>query len=154
MGFMSFAGRVFFSAIFILSAWQKISEFGSDGGLSLKTLEPKFALFKQHVSSTLHFEIPGVNLKYLLMAAIAAEGLGAILFTCGSTIGAYLLMIFIATVTPIMHDFYNYELSNPAYVREFMQFLKNLSIFGALLFYLGMVNSQRLKKKSIKSKTN
>lgn len=34
-----------------------------------------------------------VQLKYLLMAAIALEGLGGILFTLGTSFGAYLLVM-------------------------------------------------------------
>ncbi|XP_024363461.1 uncharacterized protein [Physcomitrium patens] len=113
MGFISFVGRVTFSAIFILAAWQKIQDFGDDGGSALKTLEPKLDLFKGHIFETLHFKVPPVETKHLLMGAIALEGFGGLLFTVGSSVGAYLLLIFLAAITPIIHDFYNYELSSP-----------------------------------------
>ncbi|CAK9219131.1 unnamed protein product [Sphagnum troendelagicum] len=155
MGFVSFIGRVLFSAIFILAAWQKIQDFGVDGGGALKSMEPKIELFRQHVQETLHFSLPVVEMKYLLMAAIGLEGLGGLLFTFGSSLGAYLLLIFLAAVTPIMHDFYNFDLTNPEYLFQFSQFLKNLSLFGALLFFLGMKNSsyrQIRKKPPVKTK--
>lgn len=156
MGFISFAGRVLFSSIFILAAWQKINDFGTDGGAAAKSMEPKLALFKNHVTTLLGVQVPEFELKHLLMVAIGLEGLGGILFIFGSTLGAYLLLIFLASVSPIMHDFYNYDMTKPEYVTEFIQFLKNLSLFGALLFFLGMKNSftKKPKKKISKSKTN
>eukprot|EP01018_Ginkgo_biloba_P034600 Gb_21763 [translate_table: standard] len=156
MGFISFAGRVLFSSIFILSAWQKINDFGHDGGLAVKSLEPKYAVFKNHVTTTLGVQVPEVEMKHLLMAAIGLEGIGGILFIFGSTLGAYLLLIFLAAVTPIMHDFYNYDIAKPEYATQFIHFLKNLSLFGALLFFLGMKNSftKKPKKKLSKAKAN
>uniref|UniRef100_A0A0C9S4Q8 TSA: Wollemia nobilis Ref_Wollemi_Transcript_22665_978 transcribed RNA sequence n=1 Tax=Wollemia nobilis TaxID=56998 RepID=A0A0C9S4Q8_9CONI len=156
MGFISFAGRVLFSAVFILAAWQKINDFGTDGGAAVKSMEPKLALFKNHVTTLLGVQVPEVEVKHILMVAIGLEGIGGILFIFGSTLGAYLLLIFLATVTPIMHDFYNYDMARPEYVSEFIQFLKNLSLFGAMLFFLGMKNSfaKKPKKKVSKPKTN
>ncbi|KAL2621441.1 hypothetical protein R1flu_001646 [Riccia fluitans] len=156
MGFLSFAGRVLFAAIFILAAWQKVNDFGEDGGGAMKMLNPKFATFKSHVHNTLGFDLPEVQTKLLLMIAIGLEGIGGILFIFGSSLGAYMLLIFLAAVTPIMHDFYNYDFSSSDYVLHFMQFLKNLSLFGALLFFLGMKNYtlKRLNRtKSIKTKS-
>lgn len=139
MGFTSFAGRVLFSAIFIFAAWHKFTDLGNDGGSSLKAMEPKIDILRSHIAS-LGVSAPKFQLKNLLMLAIVIEGLGGILFLFGSSLGAYLLLIFLAAVTPIMHDFYNYDVSSPVYVREFIQFLKNLSLFGGLLFFLGMKN--------------
>lgn len=36
----------------------------------------------------------------------------------------FLQLIFLAAVTPIVHDFYNYDLASPEYVHQFNQFLK------------------------------
>ncbi len=120
----------------------------------------------------------------------------------------WLQLIFLAAVTPIMHDFYNFDLASPDYLYQFNSFLKvnlgacissafhflnsvgthskmttfkwdslvafmdiafsvassvqnwfvqNLSLFGALLFFLGMKNSafrqMARKKQPIKAKT-
>eukprot|EP00897_Mesotaenium_endlicherianum_P006342 jgi/Mesen1/5736/ME000029S05044 len=158
MGFPAFLGRVFFSAVFILAAWQKATDFGVDGGPALKAIEPKLDMIKSHVESLWGLEIPDFEVKYLLLAAITLEGLGGILFTLGSTFGAYFLLLFLAAVTPIMHDFYNYDPTSQEFTQEFIQFLKNLSLFGALLYYLGMRNSAakqlaRKRKGASKQKT-
>ncbi|KAJ7520862.1 hypothetical protein O6H91_19G026500 [Diphasiastrum complanatum] len=154
MGFLSFAGRVLFSAIFILASWQKINDFGQDGGGALKAIEPKFGTFKQLVATTLGYNLPKFELKYLLITTITLEGIGAILFTFGSNLGAYMLLLFLAAVTPIMHDFYNFDAASPEYSREFVHFMKNVSLAGALLFFLGMKTSysRRPRRKSAKVK--
>ncbi|KAI5076047.1 hypothetical protein GOP47_0008112 [Adiantum capillus-veneris] len=154
MGLTSSVGRLLFSTIFILAAWHQIEDFGSDGGSAIKAMEPKLAVFKNHVSAALGVDLPKVEIKYLLMAAMALEGVGAILFFFGSSLGAYLLLIFLASVTPIMHDFYNYDLSSSDYSREFIQFLKNLSLFGSLMFYLGMKSAAYKQARRVKAKAS
>jgi hypothetical protein len=60
MGFLSFIGRVAFSAIFILAAWQKIQDFGQNGGAALQALDPKFELFRKNVNEmfNINFSLP------------------------------------------------------------------------------------------------
>eukprot|EP00252_Welwitschia_mirabilis_P015772 TRINITY_DN349_c0_g2_i1.p1 TRINITY_DN349_c0_g2~~TRINITY_DN349_c0_g2_i1.p1 ORF type:complete len:157 (-),score=24.27 TRINITY_DN349_c0_g2_i1:75-545(-) len=156
MGFVSFAGRVLFSSIFILAAWQQINEFDNDGGPSAKLMEPKIATFKNHFHALTGMKIPEIEMMYLWAAAIFLEGFGGILFIFGSTLGAYMLLIFLATVTPLKHDFYNIDMTKPEYVEEFVLFLKDMALFGALLFFLGMKSSftKKPKKKLVKSKIN
>lgn len=113
----------------------------------MKAMEPKISILKSHMAS-LGVSVPEFQLKNLLMLGIAFEGLGGILFLFGSSLGAYLLLIFLAVVTPIMHDFYNYDIDSREYVTEFIQFLKNLSLFGALVFFLGMKNYAAKKSRT------
>ncbi|CAM6016572.1 unnamed protein product [Sphagnum compactum] len=155
MGFLSFIGRVTFSAIFILAAWQKVEDFSIDGGGALVGLTPKLDVLLNNINETLYFNLklpPQLQTKHLLMLAIGLEGIGGLLFTLGSTLGAYMLLLFLALVTPIMHDFYNFDQSSLEYHHQFIGFLKNLSQFGALLFYLGMKNSanrNKMRKKHV-----
>ncbi|GLJ22655.1 hypothetical protein SUGI_0426790 [Cryptomeria japonica] len=155
MGFVAFAGRFLFSALFIFSAWLKVYDFGYDGGAALNILTPKYGVFRNHVRTILGVDVPDFEMKQALMTIIALEGIGGILFTFGSNLGAYLLLILLAAVTPIVHDFYNYDMRRPEYVVEFVQFLKNLALFGALLFFLG-TNSSKKKHRmnTIKVKGN
>ncbi|XP_011624182.1 uncharacterized protein LOC18436282 [Amborella trichopoda] len=92
MGFISFAGRVLFSSIFILAAWQRFNEFADDGGPAVKLLEPKYSLVKNHVTSSLGFQVPEIEIKHLVAAEIALKGIGGILFIFGSSFGAHLLV--------------------------------------------------------------
>ncbi|KAF3780277.1 hypothetical protein EJ110_NYTH39587 [Nymphaea thermarum] len=156
MGFASFFGRVLFSCIFVLSAWQMLNEFGTDGGPSVKQFEPKYNLFKGHVTKSLGIELPPIEIKHLVAAAIALKGVGGILFIFGSAFGAWLLLIYLALVTPLLHDFYNYDFEKPEFIPVFSEFVQNLALFGALLFFLGMKTSfpKKPKRKVVKAKTN
>eukprot|EP00244_Chara_vulgaris_P007436 TRINITY_DN2782_c0_g1_i1.p1 TRINITY_DN2782_c0_g1~~TRINITY_DN2782_c0_g1_i1.p1 ORF type:complete len:157 (+),score=26.71 TRINITY_DN2782_c0_g1_i1:330-800(+) len=156
MTFTSFMGRTLFSALFVFSAWQKYLEFGMDGGPSAKLLAVKTDLVRTHVAGSLGVVLPEVDEKYLLMTGIVLEGLGGILFTVGSNLGAIMLLLFLAAVTPVMHDFYNYEPLSPQFTTEFFQFMKNLSLVGALLFFMAMRSSRSVKtgRKKTKPKTN
>ncbi|OVA02439.1 HR-like lesion-inducer [Macleaya cordata] len=155
MGFTSFVGRVLFVSVFIVSAWQEFNEFGVDGGTAAKAFEPKYNVFTKHVTSYTGVEVPDVEIKHLVAAAIALKGIGGILFIFGSSFGAYLLLIHLAFTTPILYDFYNYDIEKPQCVQLFIKFTQNLALFGALLFFLGMKNSvprRQPKKKAPKTK--
>ncbi|OVA02438.1 HR-like lesion-inducer [Macleaya cordata] len=156
MGFISFAGRVFFASVFILSAYQEFNEFGVDGGPAAKALRPKFDAFTHHVTHNLGVQVPEVEIKHLVAAAIALKGIGGTLFIFGSSLGAYLLLLHQAIITPIVYDFYNYDSEKKEFMKLFVKFTESLALFGALLFFLGMKNSipkRQAKKKAPKSKT-
>ncbi|OAY75866.1 uncharacterized protein LOC109708309 [Ananas comosus] len=157
MGFVSFAGRVLFASVFLLSAYQEFIEFGVDGGPAAKALRPKFNLFVNHVSSHLGVAVPHIEMQHVIAATIALKGLGGLLFIFSSSFGAYLLLLYLALITPVVYDFYNYDIEKPEFVQLFIKFTQNLALFGALLFFLGMKNSipkRQPKKKAPKSKTN
>ncbi|EXB98154.1 hypothetical protein L484_008133 [Morus notabilis] len=159
MAFVSFVGRVLFVSVFVLSAWQEFNEFGTDGGPAAKFLEPKFKVFSHHISTQTGFKVPEVEwrpIKNLGAPAIALKGLGSLLFIFGSSFGAYLLLLHQAIVSPILYDFYNYDVEKKEFAQLFSKFTQNLALFGALLFYIGMKNSiprRQLRKKAPKAKT-
>ncbi|KAI3979819.1 hypothetical protein MKX01_013914 [Papaver californicum] len=157
MGFISFVGRVLFVSVFIVSAWQEFNEFGVDGGNAAKAFGPKYSVFTKHVTTFTGKELPNVEIKHIVAAAIALKGIGGILFIFGSSFGAYLLLIHLAITTPILFDFYNYDTEKPQCVQLFVKFTQSLALFGALLFFLGMKNSvgprRQPKKKIAKTKT-
>ncbi|CAL9108990.1 unnamed protein product [Musa textilis] len=154
MGFVSIAGRVFFASVFLLAAYQEFSEFGVDGGLAAKALWPKYNLFMKHVSSHIGIVVPHVEMKHVIASTIFLKGFGGLLFIFGSSIGAYLLLLYQAFITPVVYDFYNYDIEKPEFVQLFSKFAQNLALFGALLFFVGMKNSipRRQPKKVPKSK--
>ncbi|GLT99436.1 hypothetical protein SLE2022_168750 [Rubroshorea leprosula] len=156
MAFISFVGRVLFVSVFILSAWQEFNEFGTDGGRAAKALRPKFVVFSEHVSSHTGLQVPELEMKHLVAAAIALKGIGGLLFIFGSSIGAYLLLLHQLIATPILYDFYNYDPERKEFIQLFTKFTESLALLGALLFFIGMKNSmpRRLfKKKAPKTKT-
>ncbi|XP_052188603.1 uncharacterized protein LOC127798982 isoform X1 [Diospyros lotus] len=153
MAFVSFLGRVLFASVFILSAWQEFNEFGIDGGPAAKSLRPKFNVFSKHVSIQTGLQVPDVEIKYLVAAAIALKGLGSLLFIFGSSLGAYLLLLHQAIVTPILYDFYNYDVDKKEFTLLFVKFTQSLALLGALLFFIGMKNliPRRFRKKAPKT---
>jgi len=156
MGFVSFVGRVLFASIFLLSAYQEFSEFGSDGGPAAKSLKPKFNLFVKHVSANIGMAVPHIDIKTVIAATMFLKAFGGLLLIISSSFGAFLLLVYLAFITPVVYDFYNYEMESQQFVQLFTQFLQNLALFGALLFFLGMKNSiprRHSKRRTPKAKT-
>ncbi|CAN6242625.1 unnamed protein product, partial [Urochloa humidicola] len=157
MGFISFVGRVLFASLFLLSAYQEFTEFGNDGGPAAKALKPKFNLFTKQVSKNTGFGVPHIDIKTVIAATMFLKGFGGLLFIFSSSFGAFLLLMYLAFITPIVYDFYNYEMESAQFVQLFFKFSQNLAFIGALLFFLGMKNSiprRRSKGRTAKTKMN
>ncbi|PPR84953.1 hypothetical protein GOBAR_AA35763 [Gossypium barbadense] len=132
------------------------NEFDVDGGPAAKALKPKFNVFSKTVTSHTGVQVPEFDIKYLVAAAVAFKGVGGILFTFDSSIGAYLLVLHQLIVTPILYDFYNYDTEKKEFGILFTKFTQNLALLGALFFFIGMKNSmprRQHKKKAPKTKT-
>ncbi|XP_018825204.1 uncharacterized protein LOC108994439 [Juglans regia] len=156
MAFASFLGRVLFASVFILSAYQEFNEYGLDGGPAAKALGPKYDAFAKRVQSQLTMQLPDIEVKHLVTAAIALKGFGGILFIFGSSLGAFLLLLHQLVATTILYDFYNYDSEEKEFAQLFIKFTQNMALFGALLFFIGMKNSiprRQSKKKVSKTKT-
>jgi uncharacterized membrane protein YphA (DoxX/SURF4 family) len=157
MAFVSFLGRLLFASVFILSAWQEFSEYGVDGGPAAKSLEPKFNVLSKHVSLHTGLKVPDVEIKILVATAIAVKGIGGLLFIFGSSFGAYLLLLHQAIATPMLYDFYNYDVELKEFSQLFVKFTQSLALLGALFFFLGLKNSMPRrssnKKRAPKTKT-
>ncbi|KAH7858701.1 hypothetical protein Vadar_026920 [Vaccinium darrowii] len=157
MGFSSFLGRVLFASLFILSAWQTFDEFGTDGGPAAKELSPKLAVVQRFLTSKLGEGVPKIDVSYVVAASVVLKGLGGALFVFGSSLGAYLLLYYLAYTTPLLYDFFNYKYGEPEFFALLQEFLQCIALFGALLYFLGMKNSitqRQLKKKTQKTKTS
>jgi putative oxidoreductase len=76
--------------------------------------------------------------EVLLIGAIFCEIAGGLALVLGwkARWGALLLIIFMIPVTLLYHDFWNVEAAQ--YRNQLNHFMKNLTIFGALVFILGM----------------
>ncbi|KAL4590382.1 hypothetical protein LXL04_003311 [Taraxacum kok-saghyz] len=158
MAFISFLGRVLFVSVFVLSAWQEYNEFGNDGGSSAKALVPKFSVFSKHVTTHTGFQVPEFEIKLMVAGAIVLKGIGSFLFIFGSNIGAFLLILHQLIATPILYDFYNYDVEKKEFVQLFIKFTQNLALLGGLMFFIGMKSAlvprrTGIKKKATKTKT-
>lgn len=155
MGFFSFLGRLLFASIFIISAWQLFNDFGEDGGPAAKELALKLGKVKELVFTKFGVKFPDIEARQLVATSLALKGLGGILFVFRSTFGAYLLILYLAFTTPFLYDFYNYDPAQPEFSSTLKEFLQNVALFGALLFFLGMKNAmprRQLKKAAPKRK--
>ncbi|MQM01879.1 hypothetical protein Taro_034638, partial [Colocasia esculenta] len=133
------------------------NEFGDNGGPAAKAFKPKFDIALRHVHTHLGFKVPEIEIQHVIAGTIALKGLGGLLFILSSRLGASLLALYLAFVTPIVYDFYNYDSEKPQFAQLFVKFTQNLALFGALLFFLGIKCSttrRASKKKVPKAKTN
>ncbi|KAL8210269.1 hypothetical protein R6Q57_007001 [Mikania cordata] len=156
MGFFSFLGRLLFASLFILSAWQMFNDFGSDGGPAAKELAPKISSIQRYLVTNIGDGVPKIDVKHVVLASMVLKGVGGILFVFGSTTGAYLLIYYLLLITPLLHDFYHYEMDDSRFHHLLADFVQNVALLGALLFFIGMKNvlSRRsTKKKHLKTKT-
>ncbi|CAI9118232.1 OLC1v1019768C2 [Oldenlandia corymbosa var. corymbosa] len=125
MGFVSFMGRVLFSSVFILSAWQGFNELDDPGrGQTGKLWAPKLAVLQTFLNSKLGEGSLDIDLLHIIVGTIALKALGGLLFVFGNTMGAYLLMFYLLLVIPLFDDFYNYQYGSPEFWEHLESFLQ------------------------------
>ncbi|XP_076882315.1 uncharacterized protein LOC143530746 [Bidens hawaiensis] len=122
MSFISFFGRVLFVSFFVLSAWQEFNEFGFDGGQATKTLERKFSKFSKHITTLTGFKLLDFEINLLVIASIILKVVGSLIFIFGNRFGAFLLIVHQLIATPILYDFYNYDMERKAFTQLFIKF--------------------------------
>ncbi|MEW5302016.1 MAG: hypothetical protein WDW36_004829 [Sanguina aurantia] len=83
----------------------------------------------------------------LVLTAGTVEILGGVLFTFNLSAGAYVLALFTALVTPIMHNFWDEVPHSPEMQDQILHFMKNLSIVGGLVMFLCTTNGVILRRK-------
>jgi putative oxidoreductase len=107
-------GRVLFSLIFVM------------GGANL------FA--SQTIAYAASQGVPLASVAVPLAGVIAVAGGLSILLGYKAKIGAWLVVLFLAGVTPMMHQFW--AVTDPMmYQIQFVMFLKNLSMLGGALLF-------------------
>ena len=114
--FLLFVGRVFMAAIFVLAGLMKIMDFSSTASMMTS------------------MSIPMAELVLVLAIVFELGGGLLLLFGWYSRFGALLLLIFVVLVTFFFHLFWDYE--GAAQIANMQHFMKNLFIFGALLYVL------------------
>ncbi|KAL4562177.1 hypothetical protein LXL04_034371 [Taraxacum kok-saghyz] len=88
----------------------------------------------------------------LIAGAIAFKAIGSFLFIFGSTIGATLLIVHQLIATPMLYDFYNYDIEKKEFLQLFIKFTQSLALLGGLLFFVGMKNKNSVPKRSSTTK--
>lgn len=115
--YLPLPGRILISLIFFMSGVGKIFDFGGT------------TAYMENVGN-----MPAASL--LLVGAILFELAGGLSIILGfkARIGAVLLMVFLIPATLIFHDFWTFPEDQQKI--QMIMFMKNLSIFGALLTIL------------------
>ena len=118
MNTLHFLGRFFLVALFLFSAYGKITGFDATASMMGNAGIP----FPQ----------------IALVLAILFEIVGSLLILVGKKFagsGAVLLIVFTVLATYYFHDFWNY-VGKDAFMDQIRNFMKNLSIVGGLMVVL------------------
>ncbi len=114
VGFLTFAGRVFLSGIFFVSAYMMLTDWNG----------------MRQLLTTHGLGSPAPILMSLSLVCELVGGL-SLLFGFYARVGAGLLTIYLATVTLILNNFWAYPQAEQAV--QIVMCLKNLAIIGGLL---------------------
>lgn len=141
-----FIARGCFSLIFIVAGIGKLMNWQG----TVDSLVLTFSKWSMHLEGTLissnFHEALASSASTLLGVAIFFEIAGAILIITGFKVrlGAFLLLLFMVPITVIMHPFW-FSVGGELQ-KELSVFLKNLSLIGALLYFLVGPSPQRASK--------
>jgi putative oxidoreductase len=118
-GLFALLGRIMIATIFLMSA------FGN-----------KIPKFNDVVAYMTAEGVP--QPKILLAGAIAFLILGGISVVLGyrARTGAFLLLVFLAAATYYFHDFWKLAPDDPDFKNQMIQFMKNLSLMGTMVFLM------------------
>jgi len=112
-GPIALLGRLLFALIFLMSAPMDFSS--------------------QTIAYAASQGVPFATIAVPLAGVIALAGGLSVLLGYRARIGAWLIVLFLAAVTPMMHNFW--AVADPTmHQMQFIMFLKNLSMLGGALF--------------------
>ncbi|KAJ0796755.1 putative HR-like lesion-inducer [Helianthus annuus] len=110
-------------------------EFGTDGGPVVKVLEPKLNVFTKLITLKTGIKVPEVDTKHVVVAMIVLQGFGGVAFIFGSYLGAILLALHQLIFTPVLYDFYNYDVEETEFSQLFSKFTQVISYNSFCFFY-------------------
>jgi putative oxidoreductase len=140
-------GRVLFALLFIVSGASKLFDIASTAqDISAKIIIPALLMpYTTQIETTLGMSMP--QLLALLTGVLEVICGLMLMFNLGIRFFAFVLIVFVATVTFYFHDFWNQggiEARN-----NMVHFLKNIAIIGALLMMFGYGRGARPAPESI-----
>lgn len=138
--FIAFVGRFLFVLVFLGAAVDKVMNYNKEtGGPLMAEMAPKLDNFFYKLRAQ-GIEVPSLQQYYpqVLLAAAVFELLGSVLMVLNIKFGACLLMTFLLGATVVMHNFWDLDPATAEYTNQMINFLKNLSLFGACLFFVSI----------------
>jgi len=113
-GPIAFLGRILFALIFLMSG-------------------PRHFL-SQTIAFAAAQGVPLARIAVPLSGVLALAGALCLILGYRARLGAWMIVLFLAGVTPLMHNFW--AVADPmARQMQFVMFVKNLSMLGAALFF-------------------
>ena len=136
--FVAFLGRALLSLIFISSSIQKLLNWQGTMQYFQHALTDRLTVSVGHDLIQRASEWGLANAFSLLLVGCLFELVGGVFVFLGlwTRIGALLLVIFLIPTTLLFHNFW--DLQDPDRQMQMINFMKNLSIFGGLLFLLAV----------------
>ncbi|KAF6255398.1 HR-like lesion-inducer [Scenedesmus sp. NREL 46B-D3] len=138
---LGFTGRLLLASLFIMSGVMKVAHHEEPGkGPFVAYMAPKMDAVLDRLQQSTGVRVPLQQATYplLVLAAGCMELLGGVLFTLNLKLGAVLLMLFLVPTSLVMHNFWELEHGSPAQQIEYINFMKNLCLFGAFLMFLSL----------------
>ncbi len=149
--FFALLGRMCLSSVFILAGVNKIFDWqGAEAALINGLCDLlNYTQGMMQAQDLLQLALPCT--PQLLLGGTIIELLGGALLFLGIQVrfGAFLLAFFLISATVICHHFW--YLDGPDRQFQVAMFLKNLSIFGGLLYVLAMGKDSSSSKKQAKN---
>ena len=143
---VAFLGRALLSFIFISSAIHKIIDWAPTMQFFTQTLTDLLAVSvgSPHLQSLTEWCL--ANTSMLLLSGVMFELVGGLLVFLGlwTRLGALLLILFLIPTTIIFHHFWLMQGQDNQ--MQMINFMKNVSICGGLLFILAMGKGTRCSK--------
>ena len=139
MGLTAFSGRCLFAVLFLASAVNKFNSLAEGDAELMDMVSPRLRVAKAAFAAKTGMDpFLLIGDRQLVTLATAIEFTGAALFVADFALGAKMLMLFILVVTPVMHPYWSHEPGSAEASVDMIMFFKNVSLFGALLFYGAM----------------
>ncbi|RID79975.1 hypothetical protein BRARA_A02674 [Brassica rapa] len=137
---IAFFGRMAFALVFIISAVQDYADhFGGGGGPLEKTVGPLVNVMTKYGSKVLTFysgmQVVAFDVRLLEFSLITAKGTAALWFIFGQSIPAYFLGLGIRGPNRLATQILSTIIRFPTNLNDFTQ---NLTLIGALLYYIGL----------------
>ncbi len=153
--FVGFIGRALLSIIFISSAVHKFMDWPGTMQYFHLALTDRLAISVGHdcVQGIVEWSI--ANAFALLLAGTLFELLGGLFVFLGfcTRLGSLLLIVFLISATLLFHNFW--DIQGPERQMQMINFMKNVSICGGLIYILAMgKGGKRAKKPETPSSTS
>ncbi len=148
---VAFLGRALLSFIFISSAVHKIIDWQPTVQFFTQTLTDLVAMSVGNPMLQSLTEWGIANVSMLLLMGVIFEFVGGLMVFLGLWIrlGALLLILFLIPTTFIFHHFW--LMQGPDAQMQMINFMKNVSICGGLLFVLAMGKGVKCSSSDVKA---